>query len=120
MIAYFLESESDPSILDKEIFYPTGGQDLNQMQDIQPAEAIIPGHTYTVDQLIGYMIKYSDNNATALLDSDIDQDTLNEVYGDLNIPTNDNPTLSNLDFITAHQIATMFRVLYNATYLSRA
>jgi beta-lactamase class A len=65
------------------------------------------------------MIKYSDNNATALLDENIDQNTLNDVYGDLNIPTNDNPSLSNLDFITAHQVSTLFRVLYNATYLSR-
>ena len=31
----------------------------------------------------------------------------------------DNVNLANADFITAHQVATMFRVLYNATYLSR-
>ena len=120
MIAYYLESESEPAILDKEITFPVGSEDLNDMQDIPPEETIVQGHTYTVGQLIGYMIKYSVNNATALLDSAIDQGILNKVYGDLGIPTNDNPNLANLDFITAHQISTLFRVLYNATYLSRS
>ena len=66
------------------------------------------------------MIKYSDNNATALLDANIKPDTLNRVYGDLGIPSEENVNIANADFVAAHQVATMFRVLYNATYLSRA
>ena len=120
MIAYYQEAESDPSILTQMLTYPVGSTDLNQMQDISPPQAIVPGQSYTVEQLIEYMIKYSDNNATALLDANINQDTLNRVYGDLGIPTEDNVNLANADFITVHQVATMFRVLYNATYLSRA
>jgi beta-lactamase class A len=119
MIAYYQESESDPSILNEEFAYPVGSTDLNQMQDIAPEEAIVPGQSYTVAQLIGYMIKYSDNNATALLDANINPDTLSRVYGDLGIPSEENVNLANADFITAHQVSTMFRVLYNATYLSR-
>lgn len=119
MIAYYQMSESDPSLLTKELTYPVGSTDLNQMQDIAPAQAIVPGRAYTVEQLIGYMIKYSDNNATALLDSDINPDTLSRVYGDLGIPSEENVNLANADFITAHQVSTMFRVLYNGTYLSR-
>jgi beta-lactamase class A len=120
MIAYYQMSENDPSVLSKELVYPVGSTDLNDMQDITPAGAIVPGQSYTVEQLIGYMIKYSDNNATALLDANIDPDTLNRVYGDLGIPSEQNVSIANADFITAHQISTMFRVLYNATYLSRA
>lgn len=119
MIAYYQESETDPTVLTKELTYPVGSTDLNQMQDIPPPMAIVPGQTYTVEQLIEYMIKYSDNNATALLDANIDPDTLARVYGDLGIPSEDDVTLANADFITAHQISTLFRVLYNATYLSR-
>ncbi len=76
LIAYYQESENNPSVLNKELTYPVGSTDLNQMQDIPPPEAIVPGRTYTVEQLLGYMIKYSDNNATALLDANIDPDTL--------------------------------------------
>jgi beta-lactamase class A len=119
MIAYYQESESDPGILSKTIFYPPGSTDLNAMQDIMPQSAIVPGRSYTVEQLIEYMIKYSDNNATALLDANISPETINRVYGDLSIPTQENVNLANADFITAHQISTMFRVLYNGTYLSR-
>ena len=119
MIAYYQESESDPGILTKELTYPLGSTDLNAMQDIVPPQAILPGHSYSVEELIGYMIKYSDNNATALLDANINTDTVNRVYGDLGIPTEENVNLANADFITAHQISTMFRVLYNGTYLSR-
>jgi len=120
MIAYYQESESDPTVLDEELTYPVGSTDLNQMQDIAPPQAIVPGQSYTVEALIEYMIKYSDNNATALLDANINPDTLNRVYGDLGIPSEENVNLANADFITAHQVATLFRVLYNATYLSRA
>jgi beta-lactamase class A len=89
------------------------------MQDIAPAQAIVPGRVYTVEQLIEYMIKYSDNNATALLDANISPDTISRVYGDLGIPSEENVNLANADFITAHQVSTLFRVLYNGTYLSR-
>jgi beta-lactamase class A len=118
MMVYYLESESNPSILKKKITFPVGSEDLNDMQDISPTESIVQGHSYTIEQLIEYMLKYSDNNATALLDAEIDKGTLNKVYGDLNIPLNNNPNLSNLDFINAHQVSTLFRVLYNSTYLS--
>lgn len=119
MIAYYQEAESNPNTLEKELVYPAGATDLNAMQDIKPQQAIVPGHTYTAEQLIEYMIKYSDNNATALLDSAINPDTLNRVYGDLGIPSVSNVNAANADFITAHQVSTMFRVLYNGTYLSR-
>jgi beta-lactamase class A len=119
LVAYYQAAENDPDVLQKRIVYPVGSSDLNAMQDIAPPRAIVPGQSYTVDQLLQYMIKYSDNNATALLDANIDADTLNRVYGDLNIPSENDVTLQNADFMTAHQISTLFRVLYNATYLSR-
>jgi beta-lactamase class A len=119
MIAYYQLAENASSTLDKEITYPLGGADLNAMQDITPEESIVPGQTYTVEQLIEYMIKYSDNNAANLLYENIDQGQLRSVYNNLQIPVNDDATISNLDFITPQQISMMFKVLYNATYLSR-
>ena len=119
MIAYYRESESDPAILQKMLTYPAGSTDLNAMQDIVPENVIVPGQSYTVEQLIGYMIKYSDNNATELLDVNLDPDTLTHVYEDLGLPSEEKVDLANADFITAHEVSTMFRVLYNGTYLSR-
>jgi hypothetical protein len=119
MIAYYELAQSSSAVLDREIAYPAGGPDLNKMQDIQPEKSIVPGNTYTVEQLIEYMIKYSDNNAADLLYNSIDLNTLKAVYEDLGISIIQDPNLANLDFITPHQTSTLFRVLRNATYLSR-
>jgi len=119
MMAYYELAENSSTLLDEKIYYPIGGANLNLTQDIPPAQAIVPGQTYTVEQLIEYMIEDSDNNAAQLLFSNIDPDTLQNVYGDLGIPINNDPTAATLDFITPQQIGLLFRVLYNATYLSR-
>lgn len=119
MMAYYEMAESDPAILDKEITYADGNPDLNQMQDIKPAEAVAPGKTYTVEQLIEYMIKYSDNNAATLLFNAVDHDALNNIYDELNIPTLPVVTKDDADVVAPQQIAELFRVLYNATYISR-
>jgi beta-lactamase class A len=119
MMAYFAIAEhSSRGILDKEITYPVGSPDLNTTQDIKPLQAIIPGRTYSVNDLISYMIKYSDNNAAELLFKDVDQATLNDIYLNLGIPIDYNLSIADLDFITPAQVSMLFRILYNATYLS--
>ena len=118
MMAYYEMAETSPDILNKEITY-AGGPDLNQTQDIKPAAAIVQGQTYTVEQLIEYMIKYSDNNATALLFDAVDKNALNNIYDELGIPSVANITAANADIVTPVQISELFRILYNATYISR-
>ena len=118
MMAYYEMAEGNPGILNKKITY-TGGPDFNQTQDIKPENAIVPGQTYTVEQLIEYMIKYSDNNAAALLFNGADKNALNNIYSDLNIPTVQNVDIANADSVTSQQIAQLFRILYNATYIPR-
>jgi beta-lactamase class A len=119
MMAYYELAESSSSILDQEITYPLGAPDLNDSQETKPAVPIIPGQTYTVEELIEHMIKYSDNNAAGLLFADGDQDAITNVYNDLQIPIVQDVTATNLNFITPQQISTLFKVLYNSTYLSR-
>lgn len=118
MMAYYEMAEASSSILNQEINY-TGGPDLNDAQDIKPAEAIVPGQTYTVEQLIEYMIKDSDNNAAQLLYANVDQNALDNIYSELNIPTLSVVTGNDADVLTPQQISELFRVLYNATYISR-
>lgn len=118
MIAYYEMAEADPSILTQTINY-TGGPDLNDTQDIKPAQAIVPGQTYTIEQLIEYMVEDSDNNATQLLYSNVNQTALQNVYNDLGIPVINDVTEATADAVTPQQISLLFRVLYNGTYLSR-
>lgn len=119
MMAYYALAESTSSILDAPITYPVGSTDLNNTQETKPAIALVPGQTYTVNELIEHMIKYSDNNAAALLFNALDPGTVLNIYNELQIPINNNPTVDNLDFVSAQQLTLLFRVLYNSTYLSR-
>lgn len=116
MIAFFQSAEIDPQVLSKKLSY-SGFQDANASEAIKPSQAIKPGQSYTVSELIKYMIVYSDNNATVLLFNSIDHNSLNDVLSDLgiNYPEND-PTTA--DFISAKQYSLFFRVLYNASYLN--
>ncbi len=120
LIAYLQLSESDGSTMSKTLTYPFGSEDTNLRQDIKPEKNIQPGKAYTIEDLLEYMIRYSDNNAAVLLANKINLNSLKKVYADLEIPLEDTSVnISNLDYISPQQISTLFRVLYNATYLSR-
>jgi beta-lactamase class A len=122
MMAYYELAETSPDILNQKITYPVGSADLNDSQETKPAVPLVPGQSYTVEDLIEHMIEYSDNNAAGLLFTAGDQntqDTITSVYNDLHIPIESSVTAANFDFITPQEISALFRVLYNATYLSR-
>ncbi len=119
MMAYYELAQKDPQILGQKITYPMNATDLNQSQDIPPKHAIARGMTYSIDYLISYMIIDSDNNATDLLYRNIDTNSLVNIYHELGIPLEGTTTISNLDFVNPQQVSTLFRVLYNSTFLSR-
>jgi beta-lactamase class A len=114
MIALFRESEINSDILKKELPYTSK---LIVEEPYYPAEKKIEiGKSYTVDDLINYMIVYSDNDAMRLLRNNFDVKLFNQIYSDLgmNIPDDNNPD----DFMTVKAYASFFRILYNASYLN--
>jgi beta-lactamase class A len=117
MIAYFKLSESDPSILDKKLTYDKG-DDANLPEYTKPSKSIQKGQSYTVNELIEYMVVYSDNNALNLLVQNADPNSLQEVYTDLGIKI-PNPTLEGADCFTVKDYALFIRILFNATYLNK-
>jgi beta-lactamase class A len=115
MIAYLKKADSDPSVLKEEITYKQT-VDKNVMETFKPKKFIETGKTYSVDELLRYMIIDSDNNAAGLLQDNINQQSLNEVYSDIGIPISATLTDEN---ITPKIYSYIFRILYNATYLSK-
>ena len=115
MLAYFKLAESDPGLLGRKIVF-RGSFDLSRLQGVAPETELVPGGIYTVDELIFRMIAYSDNNAAQLLVDNIDKSLLDRVLHDLDV--NINPG-DYEHMITVHSYAGFFRVLYNASYLSR-
>ncbi len=118
MISYYKLAENDPSILTKQIEY-TGENDLNSDRSISSTIQLEKGKIYTVEQLIEYMIKYSDNNAYDLLVNNLNiTDTYkytDQLFKDLGI----GEISFDKDYINIDAYSLFFRVLYNATYLDR-
>lgn len=114
LIAYYKATETDPNLLNKKVLLRLD-KDYQEMESIKSSKKTFLGQEYSIDELIQYMIKYSDNNAGIFLSSIIDQDFLNEVFTDLglDIPYERETTINPKSF------AIFFRTLYNSTYLNR-
>lgn len=122
LMAYYAMAEGNSGILSQTGAFPVGTQDQNAQQEIPPAAAITPGKPYTNEELIEYMMKYSDNDAAEALTTFAPAANVQQVYSvynDLGVPVNKNVTVTSTDFMTVQQYSMLFRALYNATYLSR-
>ncbi len=114
MISVLQRAEVEPELLNQKVVYqPTGevipSQSFNN-------HSIKVGESYTVEELLEYMIAYSDNNATSLMHAYIDHDKYLENFRLLNIPE---PNGTNkLYQLKASEISNIFKVLYNGTMLS--
>lgn len=116
MIAYLKLAEIDPTILTKKLIYdPTDNPPESPAQNIP---SIQPNASYKVEELINRMITYSDNNAFNILTKEIDYNHIKQVHLDLGlkIPGVDTPE----DFISVKEYTSIFRVLFNSSYLSRS
>jgi len=120
MIAYFKKAEINPELLNDELVFTANenSDGLREMQQIAPAEHLQSGQSYTVDELIRWMIIDSDNDSMALLMEHFSKDDLYQIYGELGIVNPYNSISS--DSISVKDYASFLRILYNAAYLSQA
>lgn len=114
MMAYLKESENSPSVLDERYPYEktSGGSGLSKVP------LLVPGHSYSVREIIRGMIIQSDNEAKEILERNANTSVLEETYSILGI----NDPYGGKDGIyeiSAKQYSLFFRVLYNGTYLDR-
>lgn len=118
LMAWLEVAEANPGVLDAAVPFPVdAGPDLNLIEHFRPAKPIEAGQVYTVRELLRRMIVYSDNNAWRLLNERMDQNRLFRILKDLDIAPG---TLLGDDQTPVKTYATFFRLLYNASYLSRA
>ena len=121
MMAYLKASEAVPSILEDRLTYK-GASNANVREHYRSSTEIAAGADYSSRDLIGRMIRNSDNNAFNLVFEHLvatkNYESFNGMLEDLGIPRLDgNQALG--DLITAREFSMFFRVLYNSTYLSR-
>lgn len=117
MIAYLKEAESNPEILNETIIF-NKNPDYNE-QNIKPENQLVLNQEYSIEELVERMIIYSDNDAYDILVNKVDIKKYEKIYQDLGIDISlakDNP---GGDIIKIKEYASLFRVLYNASYLTK-
>jgi beta-lactamase class A len=107
-------NEAQPGMLDKKITFSTPFQTTKNTHFV--SKSIEVGKSYSIRELLKYMIEYSDNNATSLLNQHIDVPIFKKVFTDLGLTL---PDWNSSDYpMTAQDFSVFMKVLYNASYLS--
>ncbi len=117
LIAYYKFAEVEPKILDDGITYD-GSINEYDLQDIPVPDHLVVGKSYTVSELLYHSVANSDNTAAQILMQRLPSDFLDKVLTALGTQFQ-KPEGEKEDLITARSYAGVFRVLYNASYLSR-
>ncbi len=118
MIAYFKEAESQPQTLEKMLEFKPEMADPNYVQTLVPeSQRLEVGKKYSVKDLVSKMIANSDNNAKTVLVANLEPSLILKTYNDLGLSVKN---LDNIDQnVTIKQYATFFRILFNASYLTK-
>lgn len=114
LITYLKMNELNPGILQNKIYYEKSF--VNDLYPYYVSKSIKPGNSYSVKELLEFMITYSDNNAAFLLNASTNSKMLFKVFTDLGLTTPD--TNSPVYPISVKEYSLFMRALYNASYLS--
>lgn len=115
LIAVLKRAERDPGFLSQRVVFP-GINDKNAWIAFRPPQTLEPGESYTVEELCRRMSRYSDNNATGLLNELVTPEEQNRTLRGLGVLPELIETRGKLDVKT---VSAFFRVLYNASYIDR-
>jgi beta-lactamase class A len=83
LLAYLKRAESDPGILEKKIIYTKDPEYEDYIQNFKPTKKLEVGTEYSFRDLLVYMIKYSSNEASVLLEKNIDIQYIVNTFSDL-------------------------------------
>ncbi len=114
LITILKMKEQNPALLEKCLSFDHPFQ-TNKTTHIL-SNQIQLGHKYQIKELLTYMIVYSDNNATNLLNTFIDVNVLKKIFTDFGLSAPD--WNSNNYPISPKDYSLFMRAIYNATYLS--
>ncbi len=115
MITYLRISEQKPNFLEQKLTFNQITQESKGLKQEFLKEHIKLGNSYSIRDLLKYMIVHSDNNATMLLMNNIPLAELTKTITDLGLSKD----LTNNDAVISAQDYSLFWLaLYNGSYLS--
>lgn len=116
MMAYYRWDEEEPGLLAKEVLYD-GPRDFGVSISIKPREELVPGTTYSVEELIRRMIVFSDNQSLILLTERLPEGRIRDLFSLLGV--GEDVLVDSQGRLTVKEYAGFFRILFNSSYLSR-
>lgn len=114
MVYYLKQAEINPAILEQKITFTK--PEFHIPNQTFTSKSIVIGKQYTVLELIKFMIRYSDNYATYLLNKNLDKGLLAKIFRDLQLQVPEVMSMENQ--LTPMEFSRFMRVLYNGSYLS--
>lgn len=114
LITFLEMEERNPGMLNKQITFhiPKDGLPVQAYNTHQ----IQAEKSYSIRDLLKYMIVYSDNNATYLLNNSIDLIAFRKMFSDLGLVV---PDVSDMNYqLSAKDYSVFFNIIYNAGYLT--
>lgn len=120
MFAVLRYADTHPEILSQQVQVSSEFQS-DFAQVFPPSKSVQVGQSYTIDELVRFMIVYSDNTAKNTLDAYLDSVSPTEPLVILTLE--ELGFIDRLDFkddnLRVKQVASLFRLLYNGSYLSK-
>lgn len=114
LITFLKMEEKSPGVLNHRV--PYVNSDKSVPHQTFTSKEITPGKSYSIKELLEYMISYSDNNATGLLHNLVDIGEYKRTYDYLGIYA---PNFKDANYtISAKEYSNFLKVLYNSGYLS--
>ncbi|MGE0637757.1 MAG: serine hydrolase [Bacteroidia bacterium] len=115
-IAAMKRAEVDPYFLQKTVEFQNA-LSTDALPDKNDTVYINKGKLYKIAELVEYMVAGSDNEAMMLVLKNTGEGLTGKVMADLGIKKSDSDDKN--DFVSVREYSSMFRLLFNATYLSK-
>ncbi len=116
LITYFKMAERDKKLFEMEVVYHGQKGFVFPIEHFR-ADTVVEGQKYKIKDLIDYMIRYSDNRATAFLEDHMDTIAFKKEFTDLGIsqPRFDFPSY----MLSVKEYSMLLKALYSAGYLRK-
>ena len=114
LITFLKMEEQNPGTLERQLTFSHAF--VTDKKSNIVTKSIEIGHSYTIRELLKYMIEYSDNNATYLLNQNINVATFHKVFVDLGLDCPD--WNASTFYVSSKNYSVFMEALFNASYLS--
>lgn len=114
-IAVYKEAESEAGFLDRHLIYTKEMDVLNDSIPGNEDSSLSIGKSYSVKELVGIMLEYSDNGAKDLLGTVVKKESIEAIFKAAAL----GDPFADLNYkVSSKKYSQFLRVLYNASYLN--